>query len=131
MEYTVRENSRSILERDKILRSLKKYERIYPWGLCWRKVWKTTLFTILLALTWELRYFWKWGTIKMMCWNRRFKHLSTLSIGVSKKFHLNFSLCFSDNIAKCCKVYTKTDSWFQKSYKGFGQFQASSEKTNK
>ena len=37
MEYTVRENSRSILERNKILRSFKKYERMYPWGLCWRK----------------------------------------------------------------------------------------------
>ena len=36
MEYTVRENSRSILERDKTLSSLKKYERMYPWGLCWR-----------------------------------------------------------------------------------------------
>ena len=60
------------------------------------KVWKATLFTILLALIWELRYFWNWGNIiKMMCWNRRFKHLSTLPIGVSKKFHLNFSLCLA------------------------------------
>ena len=28
----VRENSTSILKRDKAVRSLKKYERMYPWG---------------------------------------------------------------------------------------------------
>ena len=27
-----RENSTTILERDKALRNLKKYERMYPWG---------------------------------------------------------------------------------------------------
>ena len=33
----VRESSTSILERDKTLKSFKKYERMYPWSYSWRK----------------------------------------------------------------------------------------------
>ena len=36
--------------------------------------------------------------------------------------------CFSSDIIKWREIYTKTDSWFQKSYEEFGQFQASSGK---
>ena len=37
-------------------------------------------------------------------------------------------LCFSQDIAKYYKVYTKADSWFQKSYEEFEQLQTSSGK---
>ena len=40
-------------------------------------------------------------------------------------------LCFSWDITKWCKVYTKTDSWFQKSHKEFGQLQTTSGKSKK
>ena len=54
--------------------------------------------------------------------------LCILCIGISKKFHLHFALMF---YLKWCKVYTKTDSWFQKSHEGFGQLQTSSGKSIK
>ena len=41
------------------------------------------------------RYFWKWGNIrKRVRWNRRLRLLCTLWIGVSRKFHLHFTLMF-------------------------------------
>ena len=40
-------------------------------------------------------------------------------------------ICFSKDITNRCKVYTKTDSWFQKSYEEFGQLQTSSGKSIK
>ena len=87
------------------------------------KVWKTTLFTILLALIWELRYFWNWGNIiKMMCWNRRFKHLSTLPIGVSKKFHLNFSLCLAIILQNGAKFIQKLTPDFKNHIRDLDNF---------
>ena len=40
-------------------------------------------------------------------------------------------LAFSWDITKWCKVYAKTDSWFQKSFDEFGQLQTSSGKSKK
>ena len=40
-------------------------------------------------------------------------------------------ICFSKDITNRCKVYTKTDSWFQKSYGEFGQLPTSSGKSIK
>ena len=40
-------------------------------------------------------------------------------------------LRFSQDITQWCNVYTKTDSWFQESYKEFGQLQTSSGKYKK
>ena len=52
--------------------------------------WQATLFTNLLVLTWEFRYFWKWGNIrKRIHWNRTLRLICTLYIRVSKKFHLH------------------------------------------
>ena len=49
--------------------------------------------------------------------------------GFSMHFVLGFQgnsihtlhLCFSHDITKLCEVYTKIDSWFQKSHEEFGQ----------
>ena len=38
---------------------------------------------------------------------------------------------WGQDITKWCKIYTKTDSWFQKSHEEFGQFQTSSGKSKK
>ena len=67
----VREYSTSILERDKILRSLRKYERIEAntggQGQGW------------LQICWS--HYWKRGNIiKRMCWNRRVRLLCTLHL---------------------------------------------------
>lgn len=58
VKYTgLRENSTSILQRDKTLKSLWKYERMYLWDYARRKrVVIDTMFTILLILTWGLKY---------------------------------------------------------------------------
>ena len=42
-----------------------------------------------------------------------------------------FTLYTSYDITKWCKVYTKADSWFQKSHEEFGQLQTSSGKSKK
>ena len=55
--------------------------------------------------------------------------LYTPGVEVSRKFHLRF--CFSKDITKWSKVYTKTDSWFQKSHEGFEQLQTSGGKFKK
>ena len=44
-------------------------------------------------------------------------------------FSLAVHLCFSQDITKWCKIYTKTNSWFQKSHEEFGQLQKSSGKS--
>ena len=54
--------------------------------------------------------------------------ICTLCSGVSKKTDLDF---YTYDITKWCKVYTKTDSWFQKSHEVFGQLQTSSGKSKK
>ena len=46
-------------------------------------------------------------------------------------FSLALQLCFSLVITKWCKIYTKTDSWFQKSHEEFGQLQTGSGKSKK
>ena len=54
------------------------------------------LFTNFFVLTWGLRYFWKrWNIRKRIHWNGGNTHWNTLCIGVSRKFHLNFTLIFS------------------------------------
>ena len=58
----------------------------------------------------------------MVRWNRRFKHLCTLSIGVLKKSHLHFALCFSDDITKWCKVYTKLTPGFENHMRDLDNF---------
>ena len=74
----------------------------------------------------RLRYFWKRGKIrKWVLWNRKLKVLYTLCTGVLRKFNLHLHLCFIQ------KVYTKTDSWFQKSLEEFWQLQTSSGKSKK
>ena len=40
-------------------------------------------------------------------------------------------LCFGEDITKWCIVYTKIDSWFQKSHEEFGQLQESCRKSKK
>ena len=47
------------------------------------------------------------------------------------RFSLFLYLCFTWDMTKWCKIYTKTDSWFQKSHEEFGQLQTSSEKSKK
>ena len=55
----VRENSTSIL-RDRILRSLKIYEKMYPCEANLKgQGWLKTLLTNFLVLIWEFRYFGK------------------------------------------------------------------------
>ena len=84
----------------------------------------TTLVTILLVLTWGLRYFWKRGASEKGC-------VEIEDCGTSVHFVLGFQensiytlhLRFSYDITKWCKVYTKTNSWFQKSHEEFGQLQ--------
>ena len=44
---------------------------------------------------------------------------------------LTLTVCFSQDITKRCKGYTKDDSWFQKSLEEFDQFQTSSQKSKK
>ena len=46
-------------------------------------------------------------------------------------FSLAVHLCFSQDITKWCKIYTKTNSWFQKLHEEFGQLQTSSGKSKK
>ena len=52
--------------------------------------------TSLLLLTWGLRYFWKRkNTLKRVCWSRTLRLiLLTLCVGVSRWFHLHFTLMF-------------------------------------
>ena len=48
-----------------------------------------------MVITCGFRYFWKWGNIrKRVRWNRRLRLFCTLWIGVSRKFHLHFTLMF-------------------------------------
>ena len=49
---------------------------------------------------------------------------STPRIGVKSPF----PTCFSQDITKWCKIYTKTYSWFQKSHAEFAQLQKGSAK---
>ena len=77
-----------------------------------------------LVLTWGLTYFWKRGNIgKRMRWNRGLRHLCTLCIGFHENFIYTLHLCFSSDIIKWCKVFTKTDSWFQKLHDEFQSLQ--------
>ena len=104
----VREYSTSILERDKILRSLRKYERIEAntggQGQGW------------LPICWS--HYWERGNIiKRMCWNRRVRLLCTL--------HLRFGY----DIKNGRKFIQKTDFWFKKSQEEFGQLQTSKRKS--
>ena len=80
----------------KLLRNLKKYKRCITVRLILKgKSGKKTLLTNFLVLTCGFRYFWKWGNIrKRVRWNRRLRLLCTLWIGVSRKFHLHFTLMF-------------------------------------
>ena len=49
-----------------------------------------------MVLTYGFRYFWKWGNIrKKVRWNRRLRILCTLLIGISRKFHLHFTLTYA------------------------------------
>ena len=76
-----------------------------------------------------LDYFWNWGSIrKRLSWNRRLRLLFVLGFQESSIYNLH--LCFSLDITKWCKVYTKADSWFQKSQK-FEQLHRSSGKSKK
>ena len=52
-------------------------------------------------------------------------------LGFQENFIYTLFLRFSQDIAKWCKVYTKTDSWFQKLHDEFGQLQTSSGKSKK
>ena len=48
-----------------------------------------------MVVTCGFRSFWKWGNIrKKVRWNRRLRILCTLWIGISRKFHLQFTLIF-------------------------------------
>ena len=85
----VKEISTSILERDKILSSLNKYEMMYPWGKSLRtKVVNNTVYHFVGSnLGVEIYQ-------KRVTWNRRLRPLCTLCIGVSRKFHLHFTVMF-------------------------------------
>ena len=80
----------------KLLRNLKKYKRCITVRLILKgKSGKKTLLTNFLVLTCGFRYFWKWGNIrKRVHWNKALRLLCTLWIGVSRKFHLHFTLMF-------------------------------------
>ena len=52
-------------------------------------------------------------------------------LGFQESSIYNLHLCFSLDITKWCKVYTKADSWFQKSHEEFEQLQTSSGKSKK
>ena len=96
VEYIqVRENLASILERDKTLRSLRKYESTYSWGKFWRtRVVNHTACQFVGSNLGVEIFLKKREHQKKMRWNRRLRLLCTLCIGVSKKFHLHFTLMF-------------------------------------
>ena len=92
--------------------------------------WQTTLFINLSVVTWVVKIFLKRGNIrKRVRLNRRLRLLCTLCIGSSRKFNLHFTFNVLAKILKWWKVYTKTDSLFQKSYEKFGQIQTSNRKS--
>ena len=86
---------------------------------------------LFLVLTWRLTYFWKRGNIgKRVRWNRGLRHLCTLCIGFHENFIYTLHLCFSSDIIKWCKVFTKTYSWLQKLHDDLSHFrQAESPKS--
>ena len=78
----------------KPLRSLQKYERMYPYGWSWRTrvVNNTVCHFVASNLMFEI--FLKRGNIrKRVRWNRGLKHLFTLCIAVSREFHAKL-VCF-------------------------------------
>ena len=78
-----------------------------------------------------MRYFWKRGNIKKSVhWNRRLSFLCTLCIRVCIPFTLYTYVLAKILYTKSGKIYTKTDSWFQKSHEKFGQLETS-EKSKK
>ena len=107
--WNIQFSKHSGAERDKTLRKLKKYEGMYPWGLCSRtRVVSNTVYQFVGSKLRVEIFFKKIEvTSKKMRWNRSLRLLCTLCIGVSRKLHLHFTLY---------KVYTKTDFWFQKSW---------------
>ena len=52
-------------------------------------------------------------------------------LGFQENSIYTLHLCFSYDITKWCKVYTKADFWFQKSHEKFEQLQTSSVKSKK
>ena len=52
-------------------------------------------------------------------------------LGFQENSIYTLHLCFSYDITKWCKVYTKADFWFQKSHERFEQLQTSSGKSKK
>ena len=65
-----------------------------------------------------------------MHWNRRLSFLCTLCIRVCIPFTLYTYVLAKILYTKSGKIYTKTDSWFQKSHEKFGQLETS-EKSKK
>ena len=57
----------------------------------------------------------KKGALKQEVETSMYTFFFLLSIVILKKIQFTLFTCFSKNITKWCKVYTKTDSWFQKS----------------
>ena len=99
-----RENSASILERDQTLRSLKKYDTVNPWG------WSSTSEN---------------GCFEIEDWGFSVQFVLGLQENSVYTWHFNY------DITKWCKVYTETDSWFQRSHEEFGKLQTSSGKFKK
>ena len=91
----VRENSTTIVERNKTLRSLKKYERMYPWGWSWRtRVVNNTDYQFVGCNLGVEIFLKKREHQKRVLWNRRLRLLCALCTGVSRKFNLHFTLMF-------------------------------------
>ena len=89
------EKIQQAFRRDKTLRSLKKYKKMYPWVYSWRTRLRVVKNSLPVFWFCGFRYFWKWGNIrKRVRWNRRLRLVCTLYIGVSRKFHLHFTLMF-------------------------------------
>ena len=84
------------------------------------------------VLTWGLTYFLKRRNFKKRCVEIEDWGFSVhFVLGFQKNSIYTLHLCFSQDITKWCKAYTKTESWLQKLHEEFGQLQTSSGKSKK
>ena len=87
------------------------------------------IFTNLLVLTRGWDIFEKKGASEKGCVEIEDGFSVHFVLGFQEKSIYTLHLRFRQDITKWCKVYTKADSWFQKSHEPFGQLQTSSGKS--
>ena len=85
----------------------------------------------MLVLTCGFRYFWEETSGKGCAEIEHWGFFVHFALGLEENFIYTLRLCLSQDITKWCKVYTKANSWFQKSHEEFEQFQTSSGKFKK